>query len=79
MEVKYSDCYYCEGSVEERLISRELRWRHRLFVFENVPIGVCSQCGENVVRPKVAKNIDRILEENKKPTKMLQVPVYEYE
>ena len=79
MEEKYSDCYYCGGSVKERLIPREFRWRSKLFIFENVPIGVCTQCGEKVIKPKVAKDIDRILEENKKPTKMLQVPVYEYE
>ncbi|MGR3179107.1 MAG: YgiT-type zinc finger protein [Candidatus Anammoxibacter sp.] len=47
--------------------------------FENVPIGICTQCGEKVIKPKVAKDIDHVLEENKKPTKTIQVPVYEYE
>ncbi|MFN3466440.1 MAG: YgiT-type zinc finger protein, partial [Candidatus Brocadiales bacterium] len=25
---------------------REFGWQGQLFIFENVPIGVCSQCGE---------------------------------
>lgn len=76
---KYSDCYYCGGSVEARLMPRELRWRSRLFVIEDVPMGVCEQCGEKFLTPEVAKDIDRILEEKEEPTKTIQVPVYHYE
>jgi len=75
---KYSDCFYCGGIVEERLMPRELRWQERLFIFENVPMGVCKQCGEKFLVPEVAKSIDRMLQEKKKPTKTVQVPVYEY-
>ena len=76
---KYSDCFYCGGSVEERLISREIRWKKRLFIFENVPVGVCIQCGEKVIKPEVAKTIDHFLQEEKEPAKIIQVPVYLYE
>ena len=48
---------------------RELRWQGQLFIFENVPMGVCVQCGEKVLMPEVAKGIDQILQEKKKPTK----------
>ncbi|MBI4734758.1 MAG: YgiT-type zinc finger protein [candidate division NC10 bacterium] len=47
--------------------------------FENVPLGVCTQCGEKFVGPEVAKAIDQVLREKKKPTTMVQVPVYQYE
>lgn len=73
---KYSDCFYCGGIVKERLMSREVRWEGKLFIFENVNIGVCTQCGEKVLKPKVAKAIDRIIQEQKKPKKTIQVPVY---
>ena len=78
MTKKYSDCFYCGGAVEERLMPRELRWQGQLFIFENVPMGVCVQCGEKVLMPEVAKGIDQILQEKKKPTKTIQVPVYQY-
>ncbi len=76
MAEKYSDCFYCGGVVEERLVPREVRWKGRLFVFEDVPMGVCRQCGEKVLKPGVAKAIDRVIQERKKPTKTIQVPVY---
>jgi YgiT-type zinc finger domain-containing protein len=79
MTKKYSACFYCGGAVEERLRARELRWQGQLCVFENVPMGVCTQCEEKVLRPEVAKAIDRVLRERKKPTRTMQVPVYLYE
>ena len=75
---KYGDCFYCGGVVEERLMPRELRWEGQLFVFENVPMGVCTQCGEKFLVPEVAKSIDRTLKNKKKPAKTIQVPVYQY-
>lgn len=77
MTPKYSDCFYCGGLVEKRLMPRELRWEGRLFVFENVPMGVCTQCGEKFLVPEVAKGIDKMLQD-KRPTKTIQVPVYQY-
>ncbi len=78
MARKYSDCFYCGGAVEERLMPRELRWQGQLFIFENVPMGVCTQCGEKVLMPEVAKGIDQMLQQKKKPAKTIQVPVYQY-
>lgn len=78
MTAKYSDCFYCGGSVKERLTPRELRWEGRLFVIENVPMGVCTQCGEKFLKPAVTKGIDRILQDKKGPAKTIQVPVYHY-
>ena len=31
---------------------REIRWGDQLFIIENVPMGVCIQCGEKVIKPK---------------------------
>lgn len=79
MQNKYSDCFYCGGIVEEKLMLREIRWDDQLFIIENVPMGVCNQCGEKVIKPKVAKVIDQIIEEEREPAKTIQVPVYQYE
>jgi YgiT-type zinc finger domain-containing protein len=79
MENNYSDCFYCGGVVEGKLLPREIRWGGQLFIIENVPMGVCTQCGEKVIKPKVAKVIDQIVEEEREPTKTIEVPVYQYE
>ena len=77
-ERSYNDCFFCGGAVEERLITREYRWKDHLFIVENVPVGVCIQCGEKVIKPEVAKAVDQILQEKRNPAKIIQVPVYEY-
>lgn len=76
MPKKYSDCFYCGGVVENRLMPYEFRWQGQLCLFENVPMGVCSQCGEKVLKPHTAKSIDLIIQKHKKPAKTIQVPVY---
>ena len=47
--------------------------------FENVPMGVCNQCGEKVLVPKVAKTLDKALQRKIKPVKTIEVPVYQFE
>lgn len=79
MQNQYSDCFYCGGIVEEKLMPREIRWDNQLFIIENVPMGVCGQCGEKVIKPKVAKVIDQIIEEEREPNRTIQVPVYQFE
>ncbi|MBU1487761.1 type II toxin-antitoxin system MqsA family antitoxin [bacterium] len=75
MANEYSDCFYCGGAVKEQLMPREFRWRGQLLIFENVPMGVCTQCGEKVLTPEVAKTIDRVVQEQEKPIRTIQVPV----
>ncbi|QTA80294.1 Zinc finger domain-containing protein, MqsA-type [Desulfonema limicola] len=75
---EYSECFYCGGIVKEQSLSREIWWKNRLYIFENVPMGVCMQCGEKVIKPKVAKHIDMLLKKRSEPQKILQVPVYRY-
>lgn len=79
MSAKYADCFYCGGLVEEQAITREIRWHGQLIVFENVPMGVCTQCGEKFLRPDVAKSMDAVIEAKRKPVRTLEVPVFEYE
>ncbi|MBI3195471.1 MAG: YgiT-type zinc finger protein, partial [Ignavibacteriae bacterium] len=74
-----SDCYYCGGTVNEQMHPRELRWKGELFIFENVPMGVCSQCGEKFLKPEVAKSIDTSLQKEKPPMKIIEVPVFAFE
>jgi len=78
MKHHYDDCYFCGGMVEERRMPREMRWKGELLVFEEVPMGVCVQCGEKFLRPEVAKKIDVALQATKRPSRMLKVPVYLY-
>lgn len=72
----YSDCFFCGGSVEEKLIQRDVWWEGRLCLINGVPVGVCKQCGEKVVLPEVARKIDSLLKRPGCPEKEITVPVY---
>lgn len=74
----YSDCYFCGGELAEQRGVREIWWQGRLHLVENVPLGVCGQCGQKVVLPAVAKMIDQILAGQEPPSSFVQVPSYRF-
>jgi YgiT-type zinc finger domain-containing protein len=79
MAFEYHDCFFCGGEVREQFTPREIHWKGKLFIFENVPLGICVQCGEKVIKPEVAKAIDQVLLQEKQPIRIIEVPVYRYE
>jgi YgiT-type zinc finger domain-containing protein len=48
---KYGDCSFCGGEVKEELVELDYRYKGKLYVFRNVPVGVCQQCGE-ILKPR---------------------------
>lgn len=54
-------------------------WHERLHLIEDVPVGVCDQCGEKVIRPGVAKTIDRMLAGEVAPDRFVEVPAYRWQ
>lgn len=79
MTSKYSDCYFCGGEIEERKIDREVWWQDDLYVIKDVPVGVCRQCGQKVILPGVAKQIDQILAGAGAPDEIMRVPSYRFQ
>ncbi len=45
----YGECAVCSTSLEEKNIQQDFWVKGRLVVIENVPAGVCPQCGEKIV------------------------------
>lgn len=74
----YSDCYYCGGEVTEHYLTRQIWWEGSLHLVENVPVGVCRQCGQKVILPEVARQIDDFLSRKTKPAEYARVPVYHF-
>ncbi|MEK8036462.1 MAG: YgiT-type zinc finger protein [candidate division NC10 bacterium] len=77
METRFADCIYCGGQVRECTATREVRWQGELFLVEQVPMGVCNQCGERFLKPDVAKAIDKLLQ-TRKATRTALIPVLSY-
>ena len=74
MKTKYPKCFACGGSVIEKKIEWDYRRRGKHLIFKNVPVGVCSQCGEKFIRPEISKQMDSAFREPA-PSHYLRVPV----
>ena len=55
---KYGDCSFCGGEVEEKKVELDYRYQSELYIFRDVPAGVCRQCGEKYLTARVAKEIE---------------------
>jgi len=51
------------------------QYKGRLYIFQNVPAGVCQQCGEKYLTAKVAKEIEHRIMTKEKWAKTITVPV----
>lgn len=74
----YANCSFCGGQVEEQMVTVDYRVKNRLIVIENVPAGVCHQCGEQYYTAKVAKALEEIAHTNRLPSKEILIPIYTF-
>ena len=76
---KYEDCHFCGGRVSERRIPKPCYWGDKLMALvENVPVGVCEQCGEKYYKAAVLKRIEARLKVVGRTTKTVRLPLLEY-
>jgi YgiT-type zinc finger domain-containing protein len=69
-------CEYCNGTVRQRVVAREPISHHRgIVVLENVPIGVCDQCGAHYFAAEVIHRVEDILTSSRPPDRTIQVPI----
>jgi YgiT-type zinc finger domain-containing protein len=78
MTHEYAPCSLCGGEVVAKLIQYEYRWKGKLFVFEDVPAGVCQQCGEVYFTAETVKAMEKTVLKELKPKRVIQVPVFSY-
>jgi YgiT-type zinc finger domain-containing protein len=45
---EYGDCSFCGGEVREEFVELDYRYKKQLYIFRDVPTGVCQQCGKNI-------------------------------
>jgi YgiT-type zinc finger domain-containing protein len=78
-QYEYADCSFCGGRVVEERVTVIRTPRRRLVVLEDVPAGVCQQCGERYFRGAVVEEMERLLNE---PTpsgaRQVTVPVLQF-
>ena len=72
---KYGDCSFCGGEVKYSKVELDYRHKGDLYIFQNVPVGVCRQCGEKYLTAKIAKEIEHKIKTKEKWDKTITVPV----
>jgi YgiT-type zinc finger domain-containing protein len=65
----------CPGKYEERRIAHVVKHRGEVIVFDNVPVEVCSVCGDVLMSLDTAEAMEAVLANLGKPTR--SAPVYE--
>ncbi|OGW01918.1 MAG: hypothetical protein A2889_00095 [Nitrospinae bacterium RIFCSPLOWO2_01_FULL_39_10] len=75
--MKYGTCE-CGGKITEKRIRYVRRFRGELFEFENVPVGVCTECGERVFKGIVLEKLEKLIEKREYFKKEIIVPVVAY-
>lgn len=74
---KFDDCSFCGGEVKNDIVELDYRYKSKLYVFQDVPVGVCQQCGEKYLIGKVSREIEHRIQRNKWD-KTITVPVNKF-
>ncbi len=76
----YGECEICNTPLQERNIHQDFWIKNKLVIIENVPAGVCPQCGEKVVNAEVGEHIAKLLKDSKRIDKSptISVPLINY-
>ncbi|MBI1927257.1 YgiT-type zinc finger protein [Candidatus Poribacteria bacterium] len=77
----YGECEVCDTPLQEQSIQQDFWGRGELIVIDNVPAGVCPQCGAKVVKAEVGRHIAEVLgnAERIATTPRMAVPVIRLE
>ena len=73
----YTDCSYCGGQVKSQKVNVDFWYKEKLYLIENVPAGVCQQCGEQYFTAKIAKKMEASIKRNNWK-RYLEVPVLRF-
>lgn len=72
------ECYFCKGKTEIKNVDVDFRWGKKLYVIKDVPVEICSQCGERYYSSEISRKIDELVQSSKEPEQTINVPVLEF-
>jgi YgiT-type zinc finger domain-containing protein len=69
-------CEYCGGPIVEKRVTLHRKVRGQYVLIENVPAGVCTQCGTRNYAANVLKTIEESVRGRRQAEREVVVPVY---
>jgi YgiT-type zinc finger domain-containing protein len=67
-----------EETFEEQKVTYVLEQQGKVLIIENVPARVCRETGERLFAPETVERLQHIVWEQKKPTRVIETPVFEF-
>jgi YgiT-type zinc finger domain-containing protein len=67
-----------QETFEEQKVTYVLEQQGKVFIIENVPARVCKETGERLFAPETVECLQQIIWEQRKPTRMVETPVFEF-
>jgi YgiT-type zinc finger domain-containing protein len=68
--------------MQETMIETEVTYTldldGKFYIIEHVPARVCQESGEQFFSPETVERIQALIRGGKKPTRVVETPVYEY-
>ena len=76
----YGECHVCGERMEERRIKQGFWIKDKLILVEDIPAGVCTQCGEKVVNADVGQRIAVLMGDTKRlrEARTMSIPVIRF-
>jgi YgiT-type zinc finger domain-containing protein len=71
----YGKCHVCGEQMIEKTVNQDFWVKKQLVVIEDVPTGVCPQCGEKIVKADVGRRIGSLLSKKLQPVRQMTVPI----
>ncbi len=73
----YGECHVCGERMREQQIKQDFWIKGELIVIEDVPAGVCPQCGEKVVNAATGQQIAALLvdKQSVQTARKISVPI----
>ena len=69
-------CEYCGGGIVEKYVTLHRKVKGNYVLIENVPAGVCAQCGTRYYAANVLKTIEESIRGRRKAKREVLVPVF---
>lgn len=59
-------------------VTYTLELNGKFYIIEHVPARVCQETGEQFFSPETVEHIQTLIKGGKRPTRVVETPVYEY-
>jgi YgiT-type zinc finger domain-containing protein len=73
---KGETCECCGGEIVEKRVTLHRKVKESYVLIENVPAGVCKQCGARYYAANVLKTVEESIRGRRKAERQVRVPVY---